>query len=367
MRTASTPWAPLIALLWLAACQQASAPPAPPAAPLAAPTAAVAPAPSAVPPASAVAPGPGAVAPSAVPPGPASVGLPPGMALPAGREVRPVYPEKLTGAPDPLVQRYCDALHRLPETRRAACCNTQPGTQLGAECVRTLHAAVKDGAIQLHADEVNLCAAEFGKVVAGCDWVGAFPPTLPAVCQTALHGTRKEGQACRSSLECTSSLRCRGAGPTQVGVCAPPLERGARCGLAVDTLASYTRQDQVDLTHPECAGFCDRLHQCAGPLPQGAPCLFSAMCGPEARCGKGRCVRGDLGTLGASCSGGDCAAGLRCNGGVCIQPGAQGARCTSDFECRGGCKLAADPKTGAKPGAQTGPKTGTCAPRCDLR
>jgi len=47
-------------------------------------------------------------------------------------------------------------------------------------------------------------------------------------------------------------------GPTDFGVCKPPAPNGERCGNGVDTLAAYTRQEAIQKTRPECAGYCSR-------------------------------------------------------------------------------------------------------------
>jgi hypothetical protein len=271
----------------------------------------------------------------------------PGMPMPARQEVRPVYPPQVT--PDPLAERLCRALHSQIEERRAQCCQTRPAESLYSECVRTLSYSVQKEAIQLLHEEVARCEAGLSAALSGCEWVGPFPPLLPEACQLALRGRLAAAQPCRSSLECQSGQRCRGVGPTQMGVCGPPLPAGERCGVAVDPLAPVTRQE-VDRDHPECAGFCDRQHVCRPALKLGEACMSSQQCGPGARCGKAGCVRGERGQLGEACSGGDCEPGLRCTGGRCIRPRREGEPCASAFECLGG-----------------GCTNNRCTRRCDLR
>lgn len=280
-------------------------------------------------------------------------GLPAG-ALPPPEQVRPVYPAALQGAPDPLAARVCAVLHQAPEARRAACCQAPQGTVLTDECLRALNAAVGAGAIRLSAAEIDACEQEMAKALSGCDWVGAWPPPLPAACAGLLHGTVVQGAACRSSLECAGALRCQGAGPTQVGKCAPPLAAGSPCGRSVDALAPFTRQDQVDRQHPECAGSCDRRHLCVEKVAAGGACATSAQCGEGARCVAGRCAAGAVAAAGEACAGDDCAPGLRCHKGKCLLPGREGARCDSDFACQGGCL-----KDGKGPGR--------CGARCTAR
>src|SRR5262249_23703548 len=154
----------------------------------------------------------------------------------------------------------CRALHGRSEERRAECCGGRPGIVLTSECTRALGAALRAGAVSLDAAEVEACAAATDGALAGCDWVGAFPPPVPEACRGAVRGRLGEGARCRSSLECRGALHCDGAGPTQLGACAAARESGA-CGLSVDPLAGFVKQDDVERAHPECAGACER-HRC---------------------------------------------------------------------------------------------------------
>lgn len=286
-------------------------------------------------------------------------GIPPGALPPPAREVRSVYPTPAASAklpPEPLAQRLCQALHALPEARRAACCKGSPGIELTSYCSAALSAAVRSGAVRLVEDEVGACTGAIEASLSACDFVGPFPLPLPPACREVLHGTVAAGAPCRSSLECQGTLRCQGGGPTDVGRCGPPLAAGEQCGMAVDALAAYTRMEQSEARHPECAGACSRLHRCMKPLADGARCLRSSECQTGSRCGDGLCVPGAQGAASATCTGGsDCQEGLRCVQGRCLVPGSSGAACRSDFECRGGCVRAA------------GASSGLCAPRCDLR
>lgn len=277
-------------------------------------------------------------------------GVPPGLAgLPPAREIKPVYAAEPDGPPDPLAQRLCQALHEAPEARRAACCQASPGVQLGADCVRTLSSSLRSGAIRLVAVEVEACVAAFARSLEGCDWIGPFPPPLPPACAGLFHGTLAAGARCRSTLECAGELRCRGTGPTELGVCGPPGQPGERCGTGVDTLAAFTRQESIERTRRECEGACARTHQCVAATAIGGACVSSLQCGPAGRCAGGKCAPGAVAALGEACTGGDCGEGLRCHKGRCIAPARGGAACVTDFECRGGCV------------------SKVCAPRCDLR
>jgi hypothetical protein len=174
--------------------------------------------------------------------------------------------------------------------------------------------------------------------------VGPFPDALPAECTGLVHGTLARGATCRSSLDCPTGFGCRGAGPTESGRCSPPAPAGELCDLAVDTLATFTRQEP---SARECRGYCER-HRCRPPIAPGGACTLSRQCGAEAHCSAGRCVAGRFAPAGGECSGGDCAPGSRCVQGRCREPSTSGA-CASDFECSGGCVK------------------GRCAPRCDMR
>jgi len=256
----------------------------------------------------------------------------PPLARPTEGGVRPVY--ETTGPVDARAARLCHTLHALPEGRRATCCGSQPGVELTEACAGVLSAALRSQALLLEAPRLEACVAALQGAYQGCDWVGIFGPPLPRECQGLFIGQRHAGEACRSSLECEGTLPCAGIGPTDVGRCAAPAAKPASCSLAVDALASYTRQD-VERLHPPCQGLC-RVHRCEEAVLDGASCTTSQVCGPGHHCADGRCAAGLAGER-QRCWGGDCGTGLRCVNGSCRTPLAEGADCTSDFECRGGC------------------------------
>lgn len=249
--------------------------------------------------------------------------------------VRPTYPIA-PGAPDPGAARVCRLIHSLREERRVACCGGLPGVSLVDLCSGTLTAALAGKGIQLDPVAIDACEAALNKVYAGCDWVGPLPPVLPAPCRGVVRGLLDEGAPCRSSLECRGDMHCHGAGPTQPGVCGPPRPLGAACNRAVDPLAAYLRNDELDRERPECQGACVH-NRCARPAAIGAECVSSAQCGPGRHCGGGVCVEGASGREGQPCTAGGCESGLRCVNGRCMTPAAGGAACGSDFECRGAC------------------------------
>ncbi len=275
-----------------------------------------------------------------------------GGAVPAapGEEIKAVFP-RAAGPAHPLARALCEALHDVPSRRRAACCGGR-GTPitLTAECVRVVSFSLHSGATTLDAARLAICARELAEGLAGCDWVGPTTPEPPESCRNLLTGTLDRGQRCRSSLECRADLHCRGSGPTDLGTCDLPRAAGTACGLSVDTLATYARQD-VDSRHPECAGFCER-RRCFDTRALGAACQVDAQCGRGRRCAGRACAEGARGTEGQPCVPGGCSWALRCIAGVCGKPRPGGAPCEADIECQGAC-LGADAA-----------RRGVCRPRC---
>lgn len=248
--------------------------------------------------------------------------------------VKPVYPSDAKA--DPLAERLCAALHTVPVTRRAECCNSKPAVVLTSECVRNLSGALALKAVRLDEAKVAACEAAMQKDLEGCDWVGGLNREPPAACLGLVDGTLKQGEPCRSSLECGEGFRCLGSGPTDLGKCGPPLGPGRLCNTAVDTLATYTRQDDLELRHPACTGFCDR-NRCYDLIATGGECKVNVHCGKGSRCKDGRCVAEPYAAMGELCLGGDCPVGARCAGKKCIIPKPAGETCTSDFECKAAC------------------------------
>lgn len=247
-------------------------------------------------------------------------------------QVRPVY--SLEGPVAPLAAKLCEALHKLPEERRAQCCPGGSGITVLAQCTGTLSSALRLGAVTLEAEAVDRCASAMAAAHEGCAWVGPNPLPLPEVCTGLLKGTLGAGAHCRSSLECQDGLRCAGAGPTDLGRCAPAGPPGTPCELAVDALAVYARQD-LARGHPECDGYCQR-RACWPPL-DGGSCLLDVQCPRGTHCGGGACVAGPVALAGEACSAGGCQAPLRCVQGSCRAPAPEGTPCTVHQECLGAC------------------------------
>lgn len=285
-----------------------------------------------------------------------------------GEDVEPVYPVEADAPALPIANKLCNALTTLPEKRRAECCKAKPGIVITAECTRQLSAAIRHGALAVDAKDVDACIAAFDETLEGCDWVGPFPPGPPAACQGIFQGKLVAGQRCRSSLECAGALRCKGLGPTTPGKCGlAGAGEETSCGGTVDSLATYTRQNDVDQRHPECQQRCIK-HKCQAPIGDGGACLISSDCQDGMQClpvaggapqknGMPRktCVAGKAPAKeGEPCPGGACEGTLQCIRGKCAARRAGGEACTDDFECRGGC-------------LKDGGTKGTCGPRCDIR
>jgi hypothetical protein len=282
-----------------------------------------------------------------------------------GDDVEPVYDTK--GPPVEIAVKLCTGLHEMPEKKRAACCSTTPGIVMQPECVRNLSAALRANAIELTQADVDSCLAAFDKTLDGCDWVGPFPPGPPPACMTILKGKIGAGAKCRSTLECKDGMRCIGVGPTTAGKCSAAKNTGESCGHTTDTLATFVRQNDVDIHHPECKEKCFK-HKCSPPIADGGECQSSVDCDKGLQCipvpgtggpGKGmpkkKCGPRANPKENEACPGGVCDGDLQCINNKCTARKPAGETCSADHECRGGC-LKGD-----------GGATGKCGMRCDLR
>lgn len=286
--------------------------------------------------------------PAPVPPPPASPASPAAAEGPPPEvELKAVY-EGFEGPPLPLAAKLCAALYDLPEARRAACCQGRPASGLGGECVRVVSAALRSGGVRLDEAGVERCRAAQARAHEGCSWVGQWHPPLPAECDGLFEGSRKDGELCRSSLECAGGSHCLGGGPMDAGRCGPPRGAGDACLTAVDPLASYARQNP-EARHRECQGFCGH-RKCQPIAAPGSACSIAPECPPGQHCDGKTCVAPAFASRGQRCVGGACAPGLRCLGGSCAEAKPEGAACKEDVECRGGCL----------------PATHRCGMRCEL-
>ena len=253
----------------------------------------------------------------------------------ASAGLKPVYPPTPAQIPEG-VGTLCEALHTLPNHRKATCCHTTPGVVLTDECIRNLSGAITQGGLKLDLALVSTCTTALGKTYEGCDWVGPHMPEVPMVCTSALKGLRKAGEVCHSALECEGNLRCAGAGPTDAGRCQAPAAVGKVCSTGTDALGAYLRID-AEALRPGCAeGFCDR-NICRAGIARGEACQASVQCAPGLRCAGKQCIEGEKGSVNAPCTGGDCAEGLRCVGQVCSAPRAIGSPCSVHAQCQAGC------------------------------
>lgn len=248
--------------------------------------------------------------------------------------LKPVYSD-FEGAALPLAQKLCDALYEIPEARKAACCKSGRATVLTPLCATTLSAALRSKGVSLDPGAVDRCVAAQTKAHDGCSWVGPTTDPLPPECRLLLKGLRKTGEVCRSSLECGDGQHCLGVGPMDPGRCGPPRPDGQACRESVDPLAVYSLEYDEDSHHGECAGYCGH-RKCEPAAPLHAKCSLAHQCAAGLYCNGEQCVKGDLPKVGDRCLE-ECAFGARCVSGKCREPGADGAACTSDDDCRGGC------------------------------
>jgi hypothetical protein len=221
--------------------------------------------------------------------------------------------------------------------------------------VRIVSAALALRGIAIEPNDVDRCAKVIESTYDGCDWVGPFPPDIPDACLGIVRGQLPAGKRCRSSLECSGNLRCYGLSPMAAGRCSPAVADEERCGGGADTLATYTRQNDVDARHPECKGYCNRT-KCAPLVELGGGCTIAAACGTGKMCVGGKCANTPPGKVGEACPGGECEKGAICVKGKCVARKATGQKCETDYECIAGCIKKGD-----------GGTTGVCGKKCSMR
>lgn len=250
-------------------------------------------------------------------------------------EVRPVYPP-LQGEPDPLAKRLCDGLQTIGFERKAACCKGSVPGNVAGECVRALTAAIRDGSVTVSPEKAERCIQETAKKLEGCDWVTPLMPLPAEACFDVVEGNLAVGAKCRSALECKAGLTCRGLTPTQAGKCAAPAPPGSACGTSVDPLAVYTRQLELEVSHPECAGFC-QSKTCIAHADEGGACIHRRQCPPGQHCASGKCADGDFSKVGEACTGSECDRDAACVEGACVALKEAGEPCNSPYECKASC------------------------------
>ncbi len=245
-------------------------------------------------------------------------------------EVRPNYP-RTKDPPDPLAASFCAAVQELPAKRKAECCKGTADLEYAAECTRVLSYAIREKAVTLAQPEIDACRAAVDAATQGCDW-GDLRLATPDACLSILHGTIKEGARCRSSFECVDGLACKGVGPTDLGVCAPPVKPGSGCGLATDPLGAWTGQTTARTKHTSCDGACIR-GRCVEAQPVGGACKSSLECGTGKLCVDGKCSDAKLPVAGEACLEAYCAPGARCADKKCEALRKIGEACKDDRDC----------------------------------
>ncbi len=188
----------------------------------------------------------------------------------------------------PEARELCDALHRLPERRWAACCNLAERPVAGQQadvCVEHLSAAVASGAIVIPEDPLRECLAQLSAAADGCP---PTPHSIATQCDSVLLGTLAQASRCRSNFECNHGLHCQNPDAHGFGTCNPPAAIGAACGsVPNDRLAHETGLDPAQ-AHPACDGRCHN-NVCSKPLAAGAACGDNEACGPGLACTDHRC------------------------------------------------------------------------------
>jgi hypothetical protein len=260
-----------------------------------------------------------------------------------GDSIRPVYPID-NKPPLPLAERYCNAVRELPKKRRQECCPAMGMFAPTGECIRTLSSALRAGSVTLDTADLDACVTAVTNETTGCDWVTSVEGRTAAACLGIIKGVRKDGEVCRSNLECQEGSRCLALGATRPGQCGPPLPARLMCNVATDSLAAFSGQDDFDRHHPECEGYCSR-RQCAEATALGAACTGSLQCGRKALCIAGKCSDAAPPSPGQACTD-VCAAGAHCSKGKCVAVKADGESCTEDAECRAQCERADGGKVG---------------------
>jgi hypothetical protein len=250
-------------------------------------------------------------------------------------ELGSVYP-KDAGVDVPVAKRACAALLLRSAERAARCCGgaTPVMQSFAGECARMLGVALGDHAVEVSDAAITACEAAIDRATTGCDWVTPMGASLPPEC-AFIEGRLAVGARCRSSLECQRGLQCQGLSAIDRGVCARPKPDGAVCELATDVLVANTAHADDGGAHPECEGRCSR-HRCMSAVADGGRCATDAEC-QSRRCLAGACTRAPLPGLDAACKE-RCERGLRCSGGKCEAPRAEGERCEGDAECRASCR-----------------------------
>jgi hypothetical protein len=163
-------------------------------------------------------------------------------------------------------------------------------------------------------------------------------------CAASCQATGGLGQPCSVLFLCYPGLWCDSTSE----ICRAPQPPGSPCdGLqpaecdgtsycdtAIGSCMALPTVGQSCSGTPCAAGlYCDGTSTCQ-PDPVGSePCSASAPCAPGFYCGaSSTCVASILD--GGACAQGECAEGLVCRGGQCLPPGSNGVACASDADCQ---------------------------------
>jgi hypothetical protein len=251
----------------------------------------------------------------------------------AGCSRKPAPQQLAADKTQPLAEKLCSALHRVPTERRARCCGEAPITALYDECVRHLSGALARRSVSLDESRVERCAAAVASSVASCDWVAPTLPAAPPECRGVVSGNVASAGSCYSSLECAGNLHCEGQSASKPGTCRAPAALGATCGIGVDPLATYVAERGLEREKPACQAFCSLItHRCEPEPALADPCLASANCAPGQRCVAGRCALAEHAAATRRQPGDDCRTDLDCSAGGCVSD-ASGRR-TCQMKCR---------------------------------
>jgi hypothetical protein len=176
-------------------------------------------------------------------------------------------------------------------------------------------------------------------------------PITSASCNGYITGLQKKGDRCRESWECAPHLSCVGFEALADGTCQDAPTAKAACGttkeLATFDLELGERRD--------CApGFICKSAVCEPLIAAGEACYHDYDCADGLACRAMKCTA-DVSQVarGKACGqvGGECAAGLYCDGGTpgltlgkCVDRKPAGKPCEYDVECKGRCRASAGAK-----------------------
>ncbi len=192
-------------------------------------------------------------------------------------------------APAPVLERYENyAIARCGWRRR--CLPLQFATRWGTDdeaCRESLRVEARRNDVPR--EQFDACASKLGAATCA-DREGDF-----AECD--MHGTRPNGAACSSSLQCANG-RCIRDGNALCGVCADDVPENGTCNYTSDCARDF---------------YCFQT-KCLKRVPVGETCSVGDACTVGLLCTASHCAKGKL--RGESCSA-DCRSSLTCNDATC--------------------------------------------------